>query len=143
MMKKSFSILLSFILLTGHLSLTIGTHFCGGEVVEKKILFSETHLGCKMQDMDKPCDDAENSSSNKLCFDKVPCCENEFQTFQSTNEFVKDVAQTTFNVEFAVAFVYTSLNLDLFPKSTHQFYADYSPPPLEKDISVLFQTFLI
>ncbi|MFO7670080.1 MAG: hypothetical protein R6W31_10515 [Bacteroidales bacterium] len=142
-MKKSFSILLSFILLAGHMSLAIGTHFCGGEVVETKIILGETHLGCGMMDMEEPCDGDEKSNTNEVRYDEVPCCENEFQTFQSTNEFVKDAAQTTFNVEFAVAFIYTTLNLDLFPKSTHQFYTEYLPPPIEKDISVLFQTFLI
>ncbi|MDF1573348.1 MAG: hypothetical protein P1P82_17195 [Bacteroidales bacterium] len=142
-MRKSFSILLSVILLAGQMSVAIGTHFCGGEAVESKIIWGETHLGCGMMDMEEPCDDAEKSNTNELHFDKIPCCENEYHTVQATNEFVKDAAQTTFNVEFAVAFIYTTLNLDLFPESTHQFYSDYSPPPLEKDISVLFQTFLI
>ena len=142
-MRKSFSILLSCILLVSHISLTTGTHFCGGEAVETKILLGETHLGCNMPDMEEPCDDSEKTNKNGVSFDKFPCCENYYQTVQVTNEFVQDVANITFNIEFALAFIYTSLNLDLFPKSTHQFYTEYISPPLEKDMQVSFQTFLI
>ena len=143
MIKKVFPILFSCILLVSQMSLTIGTHFCGGEAVEKKILFGERHLGCNMPHMEESCDDSEKTNKNGVRFDKFPCCENEYQTLQATNEFVKDVAQIIFNVEFAKAFIYTTLNLDLFPKSTHQFYTEYISLPLEKDIQVLFQTFLL
>lgn len=142
-MKQIFSILLSFILLSSHMYLTIGTHFCGGEAVESRILFSKTHLGCVMPDMEVPCDNSENSNKNGTSFKINPCCENEYQTIKSTDEFVKDAAQIAFNVEAAVAFIYTTLNLDLFPKSTPQFYTEFISPPLEKDFQVLFKTFLI
>ena len=143
MIKKSFSILLSFILLASPMYLLIGAHFCGGKVVETKVLFGETHLACEMPVMEEPCDDYEKANKSEVNFDKLPCCENEYQTIQLTSEFVKEAAQLSFNVDFAVAFVYTTLKLDLFPNSTHQFYTEYNPPPLEKDIQVLFQTFLI
>lgn len=143
MMKQIFSILLSFILLASHMNLTMGTHFCGGEAVETKVLLGETHLGCEMMDLVEPCDGSEHSNQNQVRFNNVPCCQNEFQTIQGTADFVKEATQTFFNVDFAVAFLYTSLNLDLFPKSSHQVYTEYISPPLEKDISVLFQTFLI
>lgn len=141
-MKQIFSISLSFILLASHMFLAMGTHFCGGEVVETKIILGETHLGCGMMDMGEPCDNS-NHNKNETNFDKTPCCENEYQTVLSTNEFVKDTVQIAFNIEFAVTFIYTTLNLDLFPKPTPQFYTKYISPPLEKDIQVLFQTFLI
>ncbi|MDF1546739.1 MAG: hypothetical protein P1P88_02880 [Bacteroidales bacterium] len=121
----------------------MGTHFCGGEAVETKIILGETHLGCVLVDMEEPCDDSEHSNNNQVRFNNIPCCQNEFQTIDSTDEFVKDATQTVFNVDFAVAFLYTSLNLDLLPKATHQFYTEYNSPPLEKDIQVFFQTFLI
>ena len=143
MMKQIFSILLSFILLASHSYLTIGTHFCGGEAVESKILLGETHLGCGMMDMEEPCEDSDNCNKNKTSFDKTPCCENKYQTVQSTAEFVKEATQIAFSFEFAEAFIYTTLNFDLFSNSTQQFYAMYYSPPIEKDIQVLFQTFLI
>ncbi|PKP10424.1 MAG: hypothetical protein CVU09_07175 [Bacteroidetes bacterium HGW-Bacteroidetes-4] len=142
-MKKVFSIVLSFMLLVSHMSFIVGTHYCGGEPIETKIMLGETHLGCVMMDREEPCDNSEHSNHNQVSFNNVPCCQNEFQTIQGTADFVKEAAQSVFNVDFTVAFIYTTLNLDLFPKSTHQFYTEYISPPLEKDIQVLFQTFLI
>ena len=142
-MKQVFSILLVLILLASHSYLTIGTHFCGGEAVESKILLGETHLGCGMMDREEPCEDYENSNKSNTSFVKTICCKNEYQTVQLTTKFVKVATQIAFSFEFAVAFFYTTLNLDLFLKSTQQFYTEYHSPPLEKDIQVLFQTFLI
>ncbi len=143
MMKQIFSILLSLILLVGNSYLTIGIHFCGGEAVESKIILGETHLGCGMMDREESCKDSENSNKHKTSFEKTPCCENQYQTIQPTEDFIQDATKIASNVEFAVAFIYTTLNLDLFPKSSHPVYTEYISPPLEKDIPVLFQTFLI
>ena len=142
-MKKSFSLLLSLILLASQMYLTIGTHFCSGEAVESKFLFGETHLGCGTMDMEEPCADSENFNKDGINFDKTPCCKNEYQTVQVTNEFVNDATQINFTIEFALAYIYTTLNLHFFTKSTNQGNTEYFPLPLEKDIQVLFQTFLI
>ena len=132
---------MSFILLSGHINLTLGTHFCDGTAVETKIMLGESHLGCGM--MEISCDDSDENGNEQVSFDKAPCCKNEFHTIQSSDDFVKDAALKVFNIDFAVAFLYTTLNLDLLSKATHQFYTEYISPPLEKDIQVLFQTFLI
>lgn len=143
-MKKFFSILLSIILVASHLSLTRGTHFCHGEVVETKILLGKMDLDCGMQNMREYCDITEKSTSHELYFGNVPCCQNEYQTIHVTDEFVKDAAQFSFSFNFSSAFIYSTLNPDLFSKSTtQQFYTEYSPPPLEKDLEVLFESFLI
>ena len=142
-MKKITAILLSAVFLLSQLNLSIGTHFCGGEAVETKILFGETHLGCGMPDIEKSRDDSEKNNKNGISFDKPPCCKNEYQTVQSTNEFVKDAAQIIFKVEFPVAYICSTLKFDLLPKTKHQSYTAFPFPPNEKDIQVLFQTFLI
>ena len=142
-MKRSFSILLSFIFLASHLSMTIGTHFCGGEAVETRIILGEAHLGCGMIDSDQPCDDSENPNLTGEGFDETPCCENKYQTVQSTNEFLETTVSATFNVEFAVAIIYTTLTFDLYPKSSHLYITEYRPTIIEKDIQALFQTYLI
>lgn len=142
-MKQIFSILLSFILLASHMYLSVGTHFCCGEAVETKIILGETHLGCEMMETEESCDDSEHTNNMQVSFNNIPCCQNEIQTFQGTDDFIKDAAQPVINIDFTVAFLYTTLNLDLFPEASHQFYTEYISPPLEKDIQVLFQTFLI
>lgn len=142
-MKQFFPIVLSIILLASQINLTMGTHFCGGEAVETKIMLGETHLDCGMMDMGEPCDNSEHTNNNQASFNNIPCCQNEFQTIQGTDDFVKDAAQIVFNVDFSVAFIYTMLNFDLFPSSTNNIYTEYISPPVEKDIQVLFKTFLI
>lgn len=142
-MKKSFSILLSFILLASHVSLIIGTHYCGGEPVESKLLFGENHLGCGMADMDESCDHEETNENNDVSFDNAPCCENDYFTVQVTDDFVKDTATVFFSNNFVAALFSTILNPEIFSKYTNQLYTEYYPPPLEKNIQILFQTFLL
>ncbi|GAO30396.1 hypothetical protein JCM15548_12661 [Geofilum rubicundum JCM 15548] len=96
-----------------------------------------------MPNIDNSYDELKKDSSQEFCFDELPCCENEYQLVHLTNEFVKTTAQTDFNVELAVAFIFEGFKLELFPKSNHQFLTEYISRPLEKDVQVLFQTFLI
>lgn len=142
-MKKHFSILLSFVLLASHLYVAIGTHFCGGESVESKMIWTQMHLGCEMSVDEEPCDDAEANSTKEVSFDESPCCGNEYQMVHLDHEFLKDAAQTVFNVDFAVVYIYSGLGLGLLPNSPTQIYKEFKSPPIEKDIQVLFQTFLI
>lgn len=143
MMKRSLSILLSFILLVSHVNVTFGTHFCGGEAIETKIIFGKTHLGCGMMDMEAPCDTPLKQDVDGISFENVPCCQNEFQTVQVTDEYVKEVAPQSFQVEFALVIIYTTPDLDLFSKSVNKFYTVRLPLLFENDIQALFQTFLI
>jgi hypothetical protein len=124
-----------------HVSLVIGNHFCEGNIVESKILMGEIHLGCNMPDMLETCTHSENQKNNES-YD-APCCENEYQTVQTTSEYVKDAAQIMLNGGFALAAFYTTLYLDLFPKADYQSEILFIPPPIEEDIQALFQTFLI
>jgi hypothetical protein len=143
MMKRSLSILLSFILLASHMSFTIGTHYCGGEAIESNIIIGEAHLGCGMMVTEDSCADSENANLSGDNFDLSPCCKNEYQPVQSIYEFLEIAAYASFNVDFAAAIVYTTLNLELFPKSIHKHFTEYKSPPIEKDIQDLFQTYLI
>ena len=142
-MKKVFSIALSLFLLASHISLTIGTHFCGGEAVEKKVVWASSHLGCGMEDMDESNKDASNTTPTEKTFSELPCCENEFQALDVTDDFVKDASSFVINIDFVHIHVLTLLGLDITPVAAKNHYAENSPPPLERDIQILFQSFLI
>lgn len=142
-MKKGFSILFSIILLASHMNLTIGTHFCNGNAVKTKIMLGEMSLSCGIICMDDTCGNTEKPNARNVHIENVPCCENEFRTFRTTDDFVKDAAQISFIVDFTIMFFYNTMNLDLFPKASTQSYSEYKSPPHETDIQVLFQTFLI
>ncbi|MFO7867847.1 MAG: hypothetical protein R6U95_00940 [Bacteroidales bacterium] len=142
-MKYFTSILFSCILLASNMTFAMGIHFCGGKAVESTFLFGETLLGCEMPEKEKSCDIPLKNDTNDVHIDHVPCCENEFKTVQTTHEFVKNAVQFSLDIEFAVAFLYSTFNMELFPHATDQFHIKNNSPPIEKDIQVLFQTFLI
>jgi hypothetical protein len=143
MMKKGFSILLSFILLASSVSLTIGTHYCGGKAVESMLMFGDDHLGCGMADMEESCGHSEKTNDKEVGFDNSPCCANEYFTVQVTDDFVKDTTPVNFRVNFVAAFISILLNQEILSKSTHKLFAGYYPPPPGKNLQVLLQTFLL
>lgn len=143
MLRKILYIVMALVLVIANFGLTISTHYCQGEAVETQLNLTHAGLTCGMMDMNNSCDIPLQNENNETHIDKTPCCQNEYQTLQLTEDFVQDSAPITFHVDFALAFVYATLNLDLFPNSTQQSYTEYHSPPIEKDIQVLFQTFLI
>lgn len=143
MLRKVSHIVMALVLIVANLGLTISTHYCQGEALESKINLTPSDLECGMADMENSCALPVEHHNDETHIDNIPCCENEYQSIQSTEDFIQDATPVTFNVDFAATIVYVTLNLDLFPKSTQQHYSEYHSPPIEKDIQVLFQTFLI
>ncbi len=142
-MKKSFTILLSFILLASHISLTIGTHYCGGEAVESMLMFGENHLGCGMSDMEESCEHSGKTNGNDVSFSNTPCCENEYFNVDSTDDFVKDTAPLHFSTNHVAVIISAILNTEIISKSTHKLFTGYNPLPPGKNLQVLLQTFLL
>ena len=123
--------------------LTIGTHFCGGEAVESKILFGASHLGCSMAGQEGSCEIDLSAVHDGPGFDQAPCCQNEIQTFTLTDSFVKEAPQAFFQADFAMAQASDNQTTDLISRANQQTCSEYYPPPAVKDIPILFQTFLI
>jgi len=144
MLRKISHIMMALVPLVANMGLTISTHYCQGETVESQINVLPADLGCGMSDMENACALPVEHHGHHTHIDNSPCCENEIETIQIADDFVKDAAQITFNTDFAVAFIYSALNFDLFTNTTQKNFKLYhSPPRIEKDIQVLFQTFLI
>jgi hypothetical protein len=119
---------------------------CGGEIVEAKIMMGETHLSCSIVETESPSrtpSETTDPYKNSDNFNNAACCANNYQVLQSTNEFVRDATQIAVNLESVIIFTHSSLYLDLFSqKSAGLFLTRSSPHLIEKDILVLFQTFL-
>lgn len=143
-MKRSLAIILSVILMASHMYLTIGTHFCGGVANNSEIVLGKSLIDCGMSSIKSDCQNEHISDNPNDLINSVPCCENRYQNVETTDDFVKEIPQVILNVDFAVVYLFASLSLDLFPKQTKNLFAYYySPPLIEKDIQVLFQSFLI
>ncbi len=138
-MKEWLHISISLLLLISHLGLTVGTHSCGGEIVSSEFVFTNIDLDCCADKM-MACE--EEKSHGEDLFKDVPCCENHYTTIDVVDDFLKSSTQISHNV-ISSAFVFTILNSKLFQKATTNFYTDYSPPLLKKEIQSLFQVFII
>lgn len=138
-MKKFLSISLVFLLLLSHLSLAVGMHFCGGMVVKTELMFGHQHLDCGMSGMDE-----ENNANNTLPhFEKIPCCQNEYSSFEVEEDFKIPSPEKTLNFEFAFVFVSSFLRPVLLEEVAFSQFKYFPPPIPDRDIQVLFQTFLI
>ena len=136
-MKQITSILLTLLLLISNTGITYAQHFCGGHQMMAKVTIGQERLSCGMAPVKDLCDDSHQSDTHSCCnnlytqvaFDDT--VEQPIVEFQLTPPFKANT--TTFS-----ASVYEILTLQ-----KEVVYTIYNPPPLIKNFSVLFDTFLI
>ena len=116
----------------------MATHYCGGLAVKTKLVLGNAMIDCGMK-MEKEC---ESKESKDLTLTKSPCCQNEYQSLDVEDDFKPNFVQTL-NVDFVAAFVVAFFYLPLTSTEEKPQYANYSPPLIDQDRSVLHQVFLI
>jgi len=135
--KQFISIILSIFLLVSSTGLTYAKHYCGSFVMLEKITFGEEQLSCGMAMEKDACADTEEEEEHS-------CCDNEFTTIDTDDNFAMSsfdiLIQDHFVTAFVAVFVFeNTTNL----KASQPKFVDYNPPPLLKDITILYETFLI
>jgi len=132
--KKISVAILSFIVLFSSMSFTIDAHYCGETLVDVSY-FGEAD-NCGMEGMEI------NSDVAKI--KKKKCCKNETE-FVESSTFHKEkiIPLTQPNIEFAVFYIQSYINLYQDVNLEKDYYKDFSPPDVEQDIRILHQTFLI
>ena len=138
-MKEILSIALALIMLSTNMGFAVATHYCGGMAVESQLVFGHEALDCGMANMDKDCE----TPLEGMHLSKKPCCENKYQSLDTEDDFKPTIAHSMVNVEFVAAFLVTFLHLPISSTNEESQYANYSPPLIDQDISVLHQVFLI
>ena len=136
-MKQITSILLTLLLLISNTGITYAQHFCGGHQMMAKVTIGQERLSCGMALVKDLCDESHQSDTHSCCnnlytqvaFDDT--VEQPIVEFQLTPPLKANT--TTFS-----ASVYEILTLQ-----KEVVYSIYNPPPLIKNFSVLFDTFLI
>lgn len=125
-MAKFISTFLSFLILLGSSGIAYSQHFCGGKEVIAEITVGHSDLSCGMSMDENGC--CDNHST------KVKTDEN-YSVFSQTFSFDNnlEVLLPAFNFEYV--FVEDIQRVEVF--------SDCSPPPLEKDLNILYETFLI
>ncbi len=135
-MQKVFSFILSLLLLLSSTGLTYAQHYCGDFVMLEKITFGEEEMNCGMAMMDDDCGDEEEEEHD--------CCDNQYTNVSTDDNFAQASYDIVLNDVVVSSFVsvfvleQTLINNQELPQ-----FSEYNPPPLLKNISVLYETFLI
>lgn len=127
-------------MLVSNVGFSMITHFCGGEAVETSFSIGLHNPDCGMPDMSRDC---ETIPSTEEQVKSKPCCENQHQLIQLDENADLQAFSTEVNPTFFVAFVHSFVQPILFADQAFVHNTYYSPPIPDKDIQVLFQTFLI
>jgi hypothetical protein len=114
-------------------------HLCMGSEMMAEFGIATKHLDCGM-DMQED----DNSSNSNQSIDSNDCCQNKFELVhndkdQNVKVLKIDAAQVIFIAAFTQTFIFgiapTIITEQPIPHNT--------PPSIEKDFSILFQSFLI
>lgn len=115
-------------------------HFCGGMEMMSQITMGEKNLSCGMEEMENPAECAAESTAEN----HHDCCDNQIIKIQTDDNFAKASFDVKLNKTFVATFVSVFVLQEVDIASTEKtFFADYSPPPLEQDLNILYETFLI
>jgi hypothetical protein len=139
-MKKTISIFLSILMLASSSGIAYAKHFCGDMVMASEITFGEKDLSCGM-DMHALDTGCENETITPEVHD---CCKDQITKIQTDENFAKASFDLKLNKTFVATFVSVFILQEVeIASTTKTFFADYSPPPLEQDFNILYETFLI
>ncbi|MDC8003056.1 hypothetical protein POV27_03280 [Aureisphaera galaxeae] len=136
-MKKVISICLSLLLLLSSTGITYAQHFCGEHEMMAKVTLGQEVLSCGMaMTHDDGCADESTEEHG--------CCDNKYTQVDVDDNF----ADVSFDVQLDPVFVASFVSIFVLKETTsfkkeHDYFKDYSPPPLEEDFCVLYDTFLI
>ncbi|MCZ4318121.1 hypothetical protein O4H26_03870 [Aequorivita viscosa] len=139
-MKKSISIFLSILMLASSSGIAYAQHFCSGMEMMAEITLGEKHLSCSMAE------DATDSDCNDKTVtpEAHDCCKNHITKIQTDENFAKASFDLKLNKTFVATFVSVFILQEVEITFTEKtFFADYNPPPLEQDLNILYDTFLI
>ena len=134
-MKKVISILMASLLLVSSSGIAYAQHYCGEFKMLSEITLGEKELSCGMV-MELPgCDDNEEEHN---------CCDNQYTKVETDDSFNKSSFEVELSPDFLLSFVSVFiLNTVEGYTTTHDSFRDHSPPPLERDYQVLYESFLI
>lgn len=113
------------------------THYCGGQAVKSKLVLGDTSLDCGMEKKADSCETASGTSINRSC------CENHFMSLGVEDDYQESIVPSQIKVNFIFTFVFTYFEFYTSYLQQEVAYGDYSPPFRNRDVLVMFQTFLI
>lgn len=135
-MQKAISILLTILMLASSSGVTYAKHYCGDIEMISVITLGEKRLTCGMKIESSTCDDEIQEDHS--------CCKNKYENVETDDDFTRASFNVLLNIPFVASFVSVFLLQQVeFNSQSLQFYADYHPPTIDKDIPVLYLVFII
>lgn len=135
-MKKIISIVLTILILASNTGVTYAKHFCGDFEVMSTITLGEKNLSCGMKMDVKGCDNETQKDRH--------CCKNKYENIDTDDNYSLSLFDLQINVPFIASFVSIFIFKQFSdPSQGLLFYTNYKPPPIGKNLSVLYQVFTI
>lgn len=131
---KIAAILLGVLILFSSFGFTVSTHFCGGEKIKSAVGFVKTDLTCGMKKETSKCPQHNQIQSE--------CCKNVFEYHKIEDNVKKEVAEIAIP-KFIQVFQLINLGFLVQISLDNIYFNNFSPPLIVKNITVVFQTFLI
>lgn len=130
---RRFSFLLIGAIVLSSLHYSVNVHYCNG-----------TFAGISLIDSDKSCEMTSPCRMKAADDESKNCCENE-KVY--VDDLDVDYIVSTAVIQIDIQDVFhkpQALSLELSPYTTlYEWYGYHPPPPLDLDVQILFQTFLI
>ena len=136
LVKAIISIVLSSLILLSSSGLAYAKHYCGSFEMLAKVTLGEESLSCGMTMQVDACGDEKEESHS--------CCSNKYLKVNTDDHFNKVAFEYDFQGEWIFIPVETLefQDVSFIPEKVivHNYYR---PPPLERDLQILYETFLI
>ncbi len=139
-MKRTIAISLLLIFLAGQFNLTWAAHYCGSFKVKSSMMLGHSHLDCGM--MDTMACEGESTQPLGMVVEKNGCCQTQYFSSDTDILFNGEKTISPLTIDFFIA--YSVSLIDFVPQSLDQkFFISHSPPLIQAEKCILYQTFLI
>ncbi|MFH6602626.1 hypothetical protein ACEZ3G_03995 [Maribacter algicola] len=133
---KISSVLMAFVVLFTTMSFTVDMHYCGDSLVDFSVFTKAESCGMEKAQPAKSCENPVMTEND--------CCTDQQIVKEGNDELQTSFDKLTFEQQtFVVSFFYSYINLfegldeNIIP------FKDYSPPFIERDVQILYETYLI
>jgi len=139
-MKRILSISLLLIFIAGQVNLTWADHYCMNFKVQSSVMIGHGELDCGMGEM-MECDENKNNIHGPV-YEAPNCCSNDYFSSDSDDEFNKSETLSAQQVSFLTVYAEAILSFTSENKQQTTFTV-CSPPLIQADKQVMYQTFLL
>ncbi|AKA35419.1 hypothetical protein MQE36_03165 [Zhouia spongiae] len=139
-MKKIFhkilSVLMALVVMFTTMSFTVDMHYCGDSLVDFSFFTKAESCGMEKAQPTRGCENPAMSEKS--------CCSDQKIVKEGSDDLKTSFNKLTFEQQtFVATFFYTYINLFEGLDENIVPFKDYSPPFIERDVQILYETYLI